>query len=122
MALFKLLLKGFEFPPNLPGKHANFRFVFQLRHFDASSETWLTTESVSPGLTTYWECDPSKAKGGGNQAKYIRDGANPRFRAVSPWDQVVLLVNSSRCRHGLRKNGPEIFRAESRKPKAERSI
>jgi hypothetical protein len=95
MALFKLLLKGFEFPANLPAKHANFRFVFHLRHFDAASETWVTTESVSPGLTTYWECDPSKAKGGGNDAKYVRDGVNPRFRPVSPWDQVVLLVNST---------------------------
>ena len=95
MALFKLLLKGFEFPANLPAKNANFRFVYQLRHFDATSETWLTTESVSPGLATYWECDPSKAKGSGNQAKYVRDGANPRFRALSPWDQVVLLVSSA---------------------------
>jgi hypothetical protein len=95
MALFKLLLKGFEFPANLPAKNANFRFVFHLRHFDATSETWLTTESVSPGLTTYWECDPSKAKSDGSQAKYVRDGLEPRFGAISPWDQVVLLVNST---------------------------
>jgi hypothetical protein len=95
MALFKLLLKGFEFPPSLPARHANFRFAFHLRHFDSTSETWLTTESVSPGLTTYWECDPSKATSGGSQAKYVRDGTNPRFGAISPWDQVVLLVNST---------------------------
>jgi len=95
MALFKLLLKGFEFPANLPAKQANFRFVYQLRHFDAANETWVTTESVSPGLTAYWECDPSKAEGGSSQAKYVRDGTNPRFGAISPWDQVVLLVHSS---------------------------
>jgi len=95
MALFKMLLKGFEFPPNLPAKNSNFRFVFQLRHFDATNETWVTTESVSPGLSTYWECDQSKANDGGSQAKYVRDGANPRFRAISPWDEVILLVNSS---------------------------
>jgi hypothetical protein len=95
MALFKLLLKGFEFPANLPAKNANFRFVFHLRHFDAATETWVTTESVSPGLTTYWECDPAKAKASSNEAKYVRDGANPRFRPLSPWDQVVLLVNST---------------------------
>jgi hypothetical protein len=95
MALFKLLLKGFEFPANLPAKNSNFRFVYQLRHFDAASENWVTTESVSPGLSSYWECDQSKAKGGSNEAKYVRDGANPRFGAISPWDQVLLLVNSS---------------------------
>ena len=37
MALFKLLLKGFEFPAGLSGQHSNFRFVFQLRHFDAAT-------------------------------------------------------------------------------------
>jgi hypothetical protein len=95
MALFKLLLKGFEFPANLPAKQANFRFVYQLRHFDAANESWVTTESVSPGLTVYWECDPSKAQSGGSLAKYVRDGTNPRFGAISPWDQVVLLVHSS---------------------------
>ena len=94
MALFKLLLKGFEFPADLPAKNSNFRFVYQLRHFDAADETWVTTESVSPGLSAYWECDQSKAKGGG-QAKYVRDAANPRFGALSPWDQVIVLVNSS---------------------------
>ena len=94
MALFKLLLKGFEFPADLPARNSNFRLVFQLRHFDATSETWVTTESVSPGLSTYWECDVSKNKGGG-LAKYVRDGAHPRFRPLSPWDQVVLLASSS---------------------------
>ena len=95
MALFKLLLKGFEFPASLPAKNSNFRFVFQLRHFDAGDDTWVTSESVSPGLSTYWECDQSKANSGGSQAKYVRDDAHPRFRALSPWDQVVLLVNYS---------------------------
>jgi hypothetical protein len=95
MALFKLLVKGFEFPASLPGKNSNFRFVFQLRHFDAAAETWVTTESVSPGLTTYWECDASKATSGGTDAKYVRDGSKPRFGQLSPWDEVVLLVNSS---------------------------
>ena len=95
MALFKLLLKGFEFPAGLPARNSNFRLVFQLRHFDATNETWVTTESVSPGLSTYWECDQSKARRAGNLAKYVRDGANPRFGSLSPWDQVVLLVSSS---------------------------
>jgi hypothetical protein len=95
MALFKLLLKGFEFPANLPASRANFRFVYELRHFDAANETWVTTESVSPGLTAYWECDPSKAQSGGSEARYVRDGNNPRFGPISPWDQVVLLVHSS---------------------------
>lgn len=95
MALFKLLLEGFEFPAALTGRNANFRFVLQLRHFDATGDTWVTTESVSPGLTTYWECDPAKAKSGGSGAKYVRDGAHPRFGAISPWDRVVLLVNST---------------------------
>jgi hypothetical protein len=95
MALFKLLLKGFEFPADLTGIHSNFRFVFQLRHFDAGSETWVTTESVSPGLSSYWECDQAKANGGSRSGKYIRDGAQPKFRTPSPWDQVVLLVSSS---------------------------
>jgi hypothetical protein len=95
MALFKLLLKGFEFPAGLPARNSNFRLVFQLRHFDATNETWVTTESVSPGLSTYWECDQSRARGGNSLAKYIRDGANPRFGSLSPWDQVVLLVSSS---------------------------
>ena len=93
MALFKLLLKGFEFPADLPARNSNFRLVFQLRHFDAASESWVTTESVAPGLSTYWECDPSKSRGSA-LAKYVRDGAQPRFRPLSPWDQVVLLVNS----------------------------
>jgi hypothetical protein len=93
MALFKLLLQGFEFPASLAARNANFRFVFQLRHFDAN-ESLVTTESVSPGLSTYWECDPAKEKGGGNQAKYIRDGMHPRFAAISPWDQLVLTVKS----------------------------
>jgi len=95
MALFKLLLKGFEFPAGLTGPHSNFRLVFQLRHFDATNEIWVTTDSVSPGLSSYWECDPSKANSGGQLAKYVRDGAHPRFGPLSPWDRVVLLVSSS---------------------------
>jgi hypothetical protein len=95
MALFKLLLKGFEFPANLPPKNSNFRLVFQIRHFDSTDETWVTTEAVSPGLSTYWECDPSKENGKDKEAKYVRDGAHPRFGWVSPWDRVVVLVNSS---------------------------
>jgi hypothetical protein len=95
MALFKLLLKGFEFPAGLPPKNSNFRLVFELRHFDAADEVWVTTEAVSPGLSTYWECDPSKVNGKDKEAKYVRDGAHPRFGWVSPWDRVVVMVNSS---------------------------
>jgi hypothetical protein len=95
MPLFRLLLKGFAFPPRLPAMNANFRFVFHLRHFDATSGTWLTTESVSPGLTTYWECDPSREKSGPSEGKYVRDGGHPRFGSISPWDQVVLLINTT---------------------------
>ena len=84
MALFKLLLKGFEFPAALPGKHSNFRFVFELRHFDSSAETWVTTESVSPGLSTYWECDVSKASGG---ARLVVEGPTGRVRRSGSWWQ-----------------------------------
>jgi hypothetical protein len=95
MALCKILLKGFEFPPRLSADHANFRFVFLLRHLDVRSETWTTVESVSPGLSTYWECDPDRQENPGKGGKPIRDGANARFKEPVPWDQTVLMMNTS---------------------------
>lgn len=94
MALYRLLLKGFEFPSDLADNKANFRFFFYLRHFDATSKTWVTAEAVSPSLSAYWECDRSKKDQESGVARYIRDGDRPKFNPLPAWDEVVVMVNT----------------------------
>jgi hypothetical protein len=78
----------------LKNSKANFRFFFSLRYIDDKGD-YVTAEGVSPSLSAYWECDPSKKDDRNGVAKYIRDGISPRFGPLPAWDEVVLVVKSN---------------------------
>lgn len=96
MALISLKLKGFVFPADLANSKANFRLFFYLRHVAEASDDWVTAEGVSPSLSGYWECDPTKAHQHSASAKYIRDPQASQFSQLSPWDELVLIVRTKK--------------------------
>ena len=91
MSSFQIILTGFEFPAGLPNNRANFRFVVDLRYFDAKGNL-ATEHAVMPSLDTFWECDTSREA----KPNYVRDATKPAFdmTKIDDWDSLVLHVRS----------------------------
>lgn len=52
-------LDGFRFPPSLPFRKANFRFLVEARYFGRLEKT-ASNAKILPDAEDYWECDPNE--------------------------------------------------------------
>ena len=96
MPTFELNLTGFKFPRNLDKDYANFRFVVDMR-YAAPDGTLMTAQAVLPGLDTFWECDPTRAR----EPNYVRgkdegDYGIIDMQRVDPWDKLIWMLPASK--------------------------
>lgn len=99
MPTHTLILERFEFPGDLEPSRANFRVVFDVKHWSRKNRDTVEVKvatAVKPGADVFWECDPGRR----SRPNYRRamDGDDPLPRmdvdALDPWDRQVIHLES----------------------------
>jgi hypothetical protein len=96
MPTFELNLMGFKFPKNLDKDYANFRIIADLRYC-ALDGSMMTVQAVLPGLDTFWECDPTRAR----DPNYVRGRDSGEFatidmQRVDAWDKLIWILPATK--------------------------
>ena len=102
MAIITVKLEEFEFPNTLPDNRANFRVVFDIKYWVKSNNTTTlkSTQSIKPGIDTFWEADTSK-KDKPNFHRKKKGDESGRFLPslavdnLDEWDREIVTVNST---------------------------
>ena len=99
--IFEIKLKGFSFPKSLKDKHANFRFLVDLRFIDGKGEPKVV-HAVLPSLASFWECDTDESKklnfvrkkNPGFERRPSDDEYLPQFAMgrIADWDEMIFWV------------------------------
>ena len=92
MPLFKLKLKKFQFPGDLPNGNANFRFIVALRFINDKGQPTVE-HAVMPSLDTFWECDTDKDE----EPNYVRHNTDNQFdmKKIDDWDKLIFFVKGT---------------------------
>lgn len=97
MPTHTLVLERFEFPGDLEPSRANFRVVFDVKHWWRRNRDTVEVRiatAVKPGADVFWECDPGRRSRPNYRRAMDGDEALPRIDVdeLDAWDRDVVHV------------------------------